>query len=337
MGFLTDHPHTSITDTIDRVVSTKEYTLEVELGTLVGLIRNKTSDYEYVTNQQEAARALRKKLKYGNKLQQSRSLDLLDLFVSQGIKFEALYNDDKLIERLSGIALNKVPDSRGTRYNSKIVKKCANYVLGWYNDIVAEGKQGNRSYASFVELGRNVKRHYSRAQNRRGRSNFMEDQADDSILASHQNNSDQLYGIPQIDIKKAAPTIRVVISDGLAAAIALQNALMVLPQGKSSIDDEEATAKFIQARALRRKVLRYLQLITEGEFLGSLIHANDELVRALSEYDERGADSAEADTDEFYSDEDEDQESSEDGYDSRSAASAQPSTASNPFGDHNKI
>lgn len=330
MGLLSDHPHTSITDTIDRVVSTKDYALEVDLGTVVGLIRNRVSDYEYVTNQREAARALRKKLKYGNRLQQSRSLDLLDLFVSQGIRFGALYNDDKLIDRLSGIALNRVPDSRGSRYSSKIVKKCANYVLSWCRYIEESGQQGNRSYASIVELGRTVKKRYSGTQQRRGRPTFMDDLADESI---HRSDPDQLYGIPQIDIKKTAPAIRAVISDALAAAVALKNALMVLPQGKSSTDDEEATAKFIQARAIRRKILRYLQLVTEGEFLGSLIHANDELVSALAQYDEKSIESAQS-SEELYSDEDED---SEDDYDSRSFASTQPSTASNPFGDHNKI
>ncbi|QLQ78709.1 hypothetical protein HG537_0B00580 [Torulaspora globosa] len=332
MGLLSDHPHTSITDTIDRVVSTKEYALEVDLGTLVGLIRNRNSDYEYVTNQREAARALRKKLKYGNALQQSRSLDLLDLFVSQGIRFGALYNDDKLIERLNGIALNRVPDSRGSRYNGKIVKKCANYVLSWYNYIEESGQQSNRSYASFVELGKSVKRQYGKAQQRRGRSNFMDDLADDSIDASQQNDPDQLYGIPRIDIKKSAPQIRAAISDALAAAVALKNALMVLPPDKSSTDDEEATAKFIQARALRRKILRYLQLVTEGEFLGNLIHANDELVSALAQYDDKSAESAQS-SEELYSDD----TTSEDNYDSRSFASTQPSTASNPFADHNKI
>lgn len=332
MGFLSDHPHTAITDTIDLCVSRPECSLEVELGTLVGLIRNKSSDYEYETNQEEAARALRKKLKYGNRLQQSRSLDLFDLFVTQGLRFVVLYNDDKLIERLQGIALNKVTDSRGGRYSSKIVKKCANYVLGWYSYAVSNGAQSNRAYASIVELGRVVKRHYSRTRQSRERSNFMNDQADESVHAT--NDPDQMYGIPRIDIKKAAPAIRVVISDGLAAAISLRNSLMVLPSGARSTDDEEATARFIQARSIRRKVLRYLQLVTEEEFLGSLIHANDELVKALASYDEKSG-ASEASNEELYSDEDEDQDSS--GYESSSVASVQPSTSSNPFGDQNKI
>lgn len=341
MGFLTDHPHTSITDTIDRDVSTQDYTLEVELGTLVGLIRNPNNDYDNVTNQEEAARALRKKLKYGNKMQQSRSLDLLDLFISQGIAFSALYNDDKLIDRVEGIALGNVTDSRGNKYSSKIVRKCAQYVFSWYEYIVSSGKQSSRSYGSLITLGQRVKRHYS---NRRQteRSNFMEDRADESIYASNAS-PDELYRIPQIDMRKAAPTIRLLISDGLATAIALQNALMVLPQNKKSTDDEEATSKFIQARALRRKVLRYLQLVTEGEFLGSLIHANDQLVTALTQYDEKSGRSDDVSSEDYDYDEDEDQNSDDDdddddfGGDSRSFASAQPSTASNPFGDHNRI
>lgn len=332
MGFLSDHPHTAITETVDRCVSRPEYSLEVELGSLVGLIRNKSSEYEYETNQEEAARALRKKLKYGNRIQQSRSLDLLDLLVSQGLRFGVLYNDDKLIDRIEGIALNNVPDSRGGRYSSKVVKKCANYVVGWYNYIVSNELQSNRSYARLVSLGRTVKKHYSASKRIRDRSNFMDDLADESVQST--NDPDQLYGIPRIDIKKAAPAIRIVISDGLAAAISLRNALMVLPSGVSSTDDEEATARFIQARAIRRKVLRYLQLVTEEEFLGSLIHANDELVKALASYDEKSGQS-DATSEELYSDEDDGQDSSE--YESSSLASAQPSTTSNPFGDQNKI
>ncbi len=73
MGFLTDHPYTAVTANIDRVVSNREYSLEVELAEIVDLI-----GFRNTVNQEEAARALRKKLKYGSKVQQSRSLDLLD-------------------------------------------------------------------------------------------------------------------------------------------------------------------------------------------------------------------------------------------------------------------
>lgn len=340
MGFLTDHPHTSITDTIDRVVSARDYTLEVDLGTLVGLIRDNRNEYQYTTNQEEAGRALRKKLKYGNKIQQSRSLDLMDLFISQGLKFTVLYNDDKLIDRIEGIALGNVSDSRGNKYSSKIITKCANYVLGWYSYIRSTGLESSRCYASLNVVGEKVKRHYSHRRRADERSNFMDDGADESIYATSAANPDQMYRIPQLDMKKAAPSIRLVISDGLASAIALQNALMVLLSNQRSVDDEEATAKFIQARALRRKVLRYLQLVTEEEFLGSLIHANDELVSALTSYDEKSGVSEDTDgsSGDYDYSEDENQDSDEEeSLDDRSLSSVQPSTSSNPFGDHNRI
>lgn len=76
MGFLSDHPHTAITETIFRIVSSRDYTLEVELAPLIQLIKADHNDYNYTVNQEEAARALRKKIKYGNRLQQSRTLDL---------------------------------------------------------------------------------------------------------------------------------------------------------------------------------------------------------------------------------------------------------------------
>ena len=87
-------------------------------------------------------------------------------------------------------------------------------------------------------------------------------------------------------------------------------------------------------------------MVTEGEFLGSLIHANDELVAALTAYDDRSAQDDSSDESDHGSyddgiyDENEqdnsryiDSESSEE----ESLSSYQPSTISNPFGDHNKI
>ncbi|KAJ1536457.1 Lsb5p [Saccharomyces cerevisiae] len=332
MGFLSDHPHTAITETIFRIVSSRDYTLEVELAPLIQLIKADHNDYNYTVNQEEAARALRKKIKYGNRLQQSRTLDLLDLFISQGVKFTVMYNDDKLLQRLRGMATNSENSGSGEKYEPRIIKKCA-----------ASLSIGSNSQTEVLE-----EQPFPRSGGGSGgRSNFMDDSADDTLYQSNSlTSADRLYRIPQINMNKEAPRIRLIISDALASAVSLQNSLIGLPKGKFSTDDEEATSKFIQARAIRRKVLRYLQLVTEGEFLGSLIHANDELVAALTAYDDRSAQDDSSDESDHGSyddgiyDENEqdnsryiDSESSEE----ESLSSYQPSTISNPFGDHNKI
>ncbi|EJS44533.1 lsb5p [Saccharomyces arboricola H-6] len=355
MGFLSDHPHTAITETIFRIVSSRDYTLEVELAPLIQLIKADHNDYNYTINQEEAARALRKKIKYGNRLQQSRTLDLLDLFISQGVKFTVMYNDDKLLQRLKGMAMNSESSGSGEKYEARIIKKCAGYVISWMNYITQNELERARAYAGLYQMGQLVKQKYSKSNRSRrgggrsgGRSNFMDDSADDTLYQSGSlTSADRLYRIPQINLNKEAPKIRLIISDALASAVSLQNSLIGLPRGKYSTDDEEATSKFIQARAIRRKVLRYLQLVTEGEFLGSLIHANDELVAALTSYDERSAqdDASDENDHDSYNDDvyDENEQDNsryiggESSSEEESLSSYQPSTTSNPFGDHNQI
>ncbi|SCU95589.1 LAFA_0G01134g1_1 [Lachancea sp. 'fantastica'] len=333
MGFLTDHQHTAITDTIDRIVSSENVTLEVELAALIQQIRAGKGDYGYNGNQSEAARCLRKKLKYGNRVQQSRSLDLLNLFISQRLKFSEMYNDAKLLDRLQVIALQTGTDANGQRYHVRVVKKCIGYILAWYALIEDQGP--SRSYEALYDLGRKVRSKYTarpRSTPTRRRKNFMNDEADASMLMT----ADERYGIPQIDMAQEGPRIRLLISDALASAISLKNGLNSLSPSAKSTESEEVTAKFIQARAVRRKVLRYLQLVAEGEYLGSLIHANEELVSALGQYDER---SGEVSDDEFlYSDENEDEEEDEfSALSSSYSRDVERADSNNPFGDQNRI
>ncbi|CAR23829.1 Lsb5p [Lachancea thermotolerans CBS 6340] len=330
MGFLTDHPHTAVTDTIERVCSSEQFTLEVELASLIQQIRAGKSDYENGNNQIEAARCLRKKLKYGNRLQQARALELMNLFVSQRIKFPEMYNDAKLLDRLRVIAMQSGTDGSGQRYHPRIIKKCVAYILGWSAFLDEQGP--SRSYEGLDALARKVKSKYTtKPAGSRRRKGFMSDKADASIMSA-----DDRYGIPHIDMTKEAPKIRLLISDSLATAVSLKNTLMTLPRTVNSTDDEEATARFVQARAMRRKVLRYLQLVTEGEFLGSLLHANEELVASLSAYDELSGNLFEEES--LLSENDDDEDDDEVSYLS-SALSTQPERcdSNDPFGDQNRI
>ncbi|SCU96484.1 LADA_0H01178g1_1 [Lachancea dasiensis] len=336
MGFLSDHPHTAITDTIERVVSSNTFTLEVELASLIQQIGSGKGSYGSVTNQIEAARCIRKKLKYGNRFQQSRALELMDLFVSQRVKYPEMYNDAKLLDRLQVIALRSETDGNGVRYHVKIVKQCVGYVLGWLSMIEELGP--SRSYDGLYQLGRTVGSKYTtreRAESSRRRRDFMSDEADASMPMS----ADERYRIPRIDMEKEAPRIRLLISDALATAVSLKNTLKTLPPSVKSTDSEEATAKFVQARAVRRKVLRYLQLVTEGEFLGSLIHANEELVASLSGYDELSGDVDVSDELTIISSGDEDEDEGDEVSALSSTFSGRPNRAdsNDPFGDQNRI
>ena len=50
-------------------------------------------------------------------------------------------------------------------------------------------------------------------------------------------------------------------------------------------DDPEVTKRFETCKQLRRQILRYIQNIETDEFLGGLIHANEELITALMAFE----------------------------------------------------
>lgn len=382
MSFLRDHPRSAITDTIYKIVSNDDISIERELRPLVRLIRDAidydNNDYQYTLNQEETARALRKKLKWGSELQQIRSIEILNLFVVEGLRFGIVFNDSKLMERLTVIALNQKSDGNGHDYDYKVIKRLRSCISSWYEYIRSRNYETKRCYESIMNLydfvrDNNMKKitksKTKSKKSKRSRNNFMNDSADESVYQSagsntlYRNSADAKYRIPKIDMRKEGPKIQVIISNAMAAAISLDNALVVLPQDADAMTDEDATSKFIQARTIRRKVLRYLQLVTEGEFLGSLLHANDELVKALTKYDNRCKKGGEYDDDDDEDDEDEYEEGdslanyeSDDSSDSESEddngwtvdthPSARPprrqnsfsqASTNDPFGDHNQL
>mgnify|MGYP003365253378 CR=1 FL=1 len=416
MGFLgSDHPHTSITETINRLTKSKKYDLEVEIGTLVDLIRSRDK-YQYNENQLEAARTLRKKFKYGDKNQISRAFDIMDLLISQGIKLSVMYNDFKLLDSMGSIC-KQLDNSQGLmkrQYSSKLSKKGVQYALSWNDYIMtndlkdtncymglydmtlkikqqSHGSQGQSSgnnvtssnsndsyndrsrYNDYDSLdsfgnssGNNRRSNNSRYNDRQPQStsvptpsnrrrtntgsgrgrNFMEDSADNSIFGESSqavHNPDRLYKIPTINMKKEAPKIKILISDALAASTALQNALIMLPDEQNAMLDKNATECFVKARNIRRKVLRYLQLVVEGDFLGSLIHANDELVNALTLYDEKSWDeesnSDDSEDDREYNDSESDSENNNDDNSNIYQATEDDfyMASNNPFADNNEL
>lgn len=73
----------------------------------------------------------------------------------------------------------------------------------------------------------------------------------------------------------------------MQASVELKNALASVPDHMYAVQDKTIVTKFQHARSVRRKVLHYLQVIQDGEYLGPLIRANEQLVDALKEYDRK--------------------------------------------------
>ena len=88
------------------------------------------------------------------------------------------------------------------------------------------------------------------------------------------------------NIEKEKPQILQAIASSSVASTNLLNALKLINrENKRVSEDPEANNRFETCKVLRRQILRYIQHIESEQWLGSLIHANEELVNALMAYE----------------------------------------------------
>ncbi|CCE63461.1 hypothetical protein TPHA_0E03720 [Tetrapisispora phaffii CBS 4417] len=315
MGFLSDHQHTEISDYLEDLVSQDDNSTVFARKTvkLIRLIDDTRDDGLYLENQKEAARKIRKLLKYNDNVSvKKRCFNLLSEFIIyNNCKFRELYNDQKLL-----LAIQTTISA-----NSKKIKFFTNCFLEWIK-FINDGKNSSSStYRGLVELYRQFK--------------------------SKSSGNRRVF-----DLQKESPKIRLLVGDSLSTSIALKNRLLQLRPGQTSVDDKDSTDLFVKCRELRRAVLKYIQFVQEGELLGSLVHANDELVNSLKKYDELSGldevnnyDSATSESSYYETDEEDYDDiqplsSRETSNASRAApqnVNKQNSRDYDPFGDHNGI
>lgn len=84
------------------------------------------------------------------------------------------------------------------------------------------------------------------------------------------------------NLETEKPVMKATIADASIATTDLTNTLQTINRELERISENEAAIqRFEKCKLLRRKILRYIYLVNSEEYLGSLLHANDELVTAL--------------------------------------------------------
>ena len=88
------------------------------------------------------------------------------------------------------------------------------------------------------------------------------------------------------NLEKEKPQILQAIASSSIASTNLMNALKLIDRERKRVsEDIDAVAKFEVCKQLRRQILRYIQHIESEQWLGSLIHANDNLIEALMAFE----------------------------------------------------
>lgn len=336
MGFLNSHQYTAVTSTINDCCEQNEpsgddYYIETQLAVLLDAIRAQ-KDYTE-PGPVEAARALRKKMKYGSVKEQYNALRILDLLiVNGGREITALCNDEKLLDRLQfyliGETSSSFSSSSASPPNKKVSDLARSLMAGWYDEFQDDDRLRNINllYKRCMKGRKLKKKATSTAASSYDRQvpDFMNDEADmdytpfddyddddysnldDQSRYSYATESsgygnsnsyqssrpktnaelDKKFKIPRINYEKEAPKIMQLIGQANIMATNLLNILNSLDKDELSIHSIKANDAFDECRAIRRKVLRYLQLVNREELLGPLLKCNDDLVVSLKKYEE---------------------------------------------------
>jgi LAS seventeen-binding protein 5 len=106
-----------------------------------------------------------------------------------------------------------------------------------------------------------------------------------SSSKSHKRSNTNTSTRP-FNMEKDKPEILQTIASASVASTNLQNALKLVNRETHRVsEDEDVMEQFERCKNLRHQILRYIQNIESGDLLGSLIHANEELVTGLMAFE----------------------------------------------------
>lgn len=106
-----------------------------------------------------------------------------------------------------------------------------------------------------------------------------------SPKSKHDKNGKKVKSKP-FDLEKEKPQLLQTIASSSVASTNLMNSLKLINREHKRVsEDLETLKRFETCKLLRRQILRYIQHVESEQWLGSLIHANEELVTALMSFE----------------------------------------------------
>ncbi|QIX01771.1 hypothetical protein AMS68_007288 [Peltaster fructicola] len=300
-------PYTAVTVQIDRLTS-EQYEEDDITGIidLVEVIRIQSS------GPSEAARAIRKKLKYGNTHRQIRALTILDgLIENAGSRFQRTFVDEPLLERLRLLPRDDVVDAQ-VRQKAKILfiqwsKAYSNTpglerIASLYKELPKSQKpiaarqkvlrdteplesESEPSPISPKPHARNPSSSISASPISPARPVALSSTASSSFSSKLTKMKKDRQG-KGFNLAKEKDNMTTCIANASMASTNLLNGLQLIHREAERVsDNKEVVQRFEICKSLRREILRFIQHVESDEWIGSLVNANDELVKALTAFE----------------------------------------------------
>ncbi|KAK3701747.1 hypothetical protein LTR37_015267 [Vermiconidia calcicola] len=293
-------PYTAITVQIDRL-SSEQYEEDDWSGIpdLVEVIRIQSS------GPTEAARAIRKKLKYGNPHRQLRALVILDgLIQNAGSRFQRAFADEPLLERLRLLPRDDVVDPQ-------VRQKCRILFTQWSNEysntpglerianLYKELPKSQWPQAARQKVLQETDRFDSDNEQPSARPTGARSRASSSANApttltsfpssgfsSKLSKSKKRGAAQPFNLAKEKENMTNAIAQSSIASTNLLNGLQLINRETERVSENaECVRRFEACKSLRKRILYFIQNVESEEWIGSLVNANDELVNALTAYE----------------------------------------------------
>ncbi|KAL4953655.1 hypothetical protein BDW69DRAFT_164767 [Aspergillus filifer] len=295
--FHSTKPYSAVTVQIE-VLTSEQYETEDWSGIvdLIEAIRIQSS------GPTEAARALRKKLKYGNLHRQLRALTILDFLIQNaGDRFHREFADEMLLERLRIAATDPVSDPLVKEKCKQLFGQWAvsykttpgmERIAGLYKQLPKRKQPASQAKAKVlreadkpneVPLGHTV--------------SVSAGSGPSTVLSSPKHKYTSSKSLKKekkekkilnrsFNFEKEKPEMLQTLASSSVASTNLLNALKRVNRETNRVsEDAEVLNRFETCKTLRRQILRYIQHVESEEYLGSLIHSNEELVAALMAFE----------------------------------------------------
>ncbi|KNG85482.1 VHS domain protein [Aspergillus nomiae NRRL 13137] len=279
--FHSSKPYSAVSVQIE-VLTSEQYDVEDSSG-IVDLIEAVVIQGSGPT---EASRALRKKLKYGNLHRQLRALTILDFLIQNaGDRFLREFADEPLLERLRIAATDPVSDPL-------VKEKCKQLFGQW-----AVSYKNTPGMERVTALYRQLPKRKQPASQAKARCSgilalLMNLQWATPYLSLREmarlqkEKKEKKVRDKTFNLEKEKPEMLQTLASASVASTNLLNALKLVNRETHRVsEDAEVLNRFETCKQLRRQILRYIQHVESEEYLGSLIHANEELVTALMAFE----------------------------------------------------
>jgi hypothetical protein len=253
--------------------------------------------------------------KYGNVHRQLRALVILDgLIQNAGTRFQKSFADEPLLERLRLLARGDMVDEEVRQKVNVLFRQWAvaykntpglQGIAGLYRQLPrtkkpqphqsrvvreTEAEVDNESAKPSPPPVPSASTKHTRGSSWQGSSSTSTSRPvtlgqsptpSTSLFKKDKKNKSKAF-----NLEKEKGQLLETIASATVASTNLMNALQLINREEQQVSaNPEVMKRFESCKMLRRQILRYIQLVESDQYIGSLLSANDELVKALMAFE----------------------------------------------------